>query len=382
MAWASRAGKVVFVRTTSRKDAVRCARLMSQHPRPAVSLLFACALATVAARDARAQGCSPSTAESTCFDADTLAVPFAPGDFFAISRARAMAPASWAVGVDLTALHRPVVLHAPSPDPHGRDIPVVGTLLDAAVAVAGSPARHLELGAALPFSLYRTGTGLSGVTSQTGPELSGPALRDVRVGAGYDIFRVRPGGGTAVTSGLVRLELSVPTGKSGSFAGERSVVAEPTFDLDIEDGRFFAALEERVRLREPVTFGGDRLGTQWLSSLGVGYDALEHALLRVALEAHVAPYLSTRAHTLADGTRVDPGTLVPAEWMLSVRTRFDAFSLGLGGGTAIPLSSETRVAPGGTQTKETFAPVTTPEFRFALTLRYVLPGESSRHRAP
>ena len=131
----------------------------------------------------------------------------------------------------------------------------------------------------------------------------------------------------------------------------------------------------RLRVR---TFGGDVLGTQFLSSLGVGYDALDRGLLRVTLEAYVAPYLSTRTVILPDGTRVVPGTLVPAEWMLSVRTRLESVELGLGGGTGIPFSSEARVAPSGTQTKDTFAPVTTPEFRFAFTFRYLFPGSKKR----
>jgi hypothetical protein len=46
---------------------------------------------------------------------------------------------------------------------------------------------------------------------------------------------------------------------------------------------------------------------------------------------------------------------------------------GIGGGTAIPLSSETRTDPTGSHSSERFAGVTTPRFRFFLSARYV-PG--------
>ncbi|HEX4336753.1 MAG TPA: hypothetical protein VH062_12625 [Polyangiaceae bacterium] len=333
-------------------------------------------------RDAQAAGCSPSTLQSTCFDADTLATPFAPSDFFMLSRPRAMAANSWSLGLDLTALHRPVTLRVPSPDPRGRELDVVGELFDGTLAVAGSPLRHLELGAALPFSLYRTGTGLTGVTSQTGPGLPRSAFRDLRFGAGYDIFQALLDGGSTVVNGLVRLDFSLPTGQSGSFAGERSVVTEPALDVGLTSGRFFASVEERVRLREPVTFGSELLGTQWLSALGVGVDVLDHERLRVGVEADVAPYLASRGRTFPDGTRVEAATLVPAEWMLSVRTRLDHYVLGLGGGTGIPLSSETRVDATGAKTSDSFASVTTPSYRFALTVRYVLPTSSPSDATP
>jgi hypothetical protein len=45
--------------------------------------------------------------------------------------------------------------------------------------------------------------------------------------------------------------------------------------------------------------------------------------------------------------------------------------LGLGGGSAIPLSSETRTDPTGSESSERFAGVTTPRFRFLLSVRYV-----------
>jgi hypothetical protein len=108
-----------------------------------------------------------------------------------------------------------------------------------------------------------------------------------------------------------------------------------------------------------------------VTALGAGYDALHGGRLTVAIEAFVAPYLSQEDRTLPDGTRVDAGALVPSEWMLSARTRLAAFSIGLGGGTAIPLSSESRTSPVGLETTSNYAAVTSPVYRFVVSLRYV-----------
>lgn len=340
-----------------------------------VPLVAAVSLLTTSAH---AADCVPLSAQSTCFDADSFAAPFAPSDFATMAHARAMTKGTWTLGLDLDLAHRPVVLHAPSPDPAGRDVPVVRDILGGALAVAGSPLAHLELGAALPFAFYRTGTGLSAVASQTGPELPRAALRDVRVGAGYDVFDSGLAARGARFSGIVRLDLSMPTGRSSAFAGERSVVGQPAFAVAVSGGRLFAELEERVLLREPVTFGAQVLGSQWVSALGVGYDVLAPEKLRISLEARVAPYLSSRDATLPDGTRVRTDVLAPAEWMLSARTRLDALWLSLGVGTAIPFSSDQRVSPSGKTTSDDFAAVTSPAFRLVFSARYVLDAGSNR----
>jgi hypothetical protein len=352
---------------------------MLEHVRGSVFAVLSCALAAFVGRDARAANCNPQTGQSSCFDANTLHVPFAPSDFFGLPRALAMPGQSWALGLDLSELHHPVVLHAPSPDPKGRDVDVVGDAFDGAIAVAGSPVPHLELGAALPLALYRSGNGLSGVTSQTGPDLPKAAIRDVRLGAGYDLFRSTLRDRRTSFSGIVRLDLSLPTGDASAFAGERSLMGEPAVGVEMRTGLVFAAVEERVRLRQPVTFGGQQLGTQWISSIGVGLHAIAPELLAVAVEAYVAPYLDQRTYVLPDGTRVEPGAVMPAEWMLSARTHLSAFRLGLGFGTGIPLSSDKRVAPSGTSSSESYAAVTSPSFRFAFTFRYA-PGDKPAPR--
>ncbi|HVW29008.1 MAG TPA: hypothetical protein VHC69_26770 [Polyangiaceae bacterium] len=348
---------------------------------PKRGLLFAAVLSLATAlrtSDARAADCVPRTSQSSCFDADPFHAPFAPSDFFGIPRGRAMADRTWSLGLDLTALHHPVVLHAPSPDPRGRDIDVVRDAFDGTLAVAGSPLRHLELGAALPLAFYRTGTGLSGVTSQTGPDLPKAAFRDLRIGGGYDMFHAALRDRRTTISGIVRLDLSFPTGKASAFAGERSLVGEPAVDVEMRSGSLFGTFEERARLRQPVVFGGQELGTQWLTSLGFGWNVLAPDHLSLALEAFVAPYLAQPARTLPDGTRVEPGAVMPSEWMFSVRSHLDAFLFGIGFGTAIPLSSEKRIAPSGTDSNESYAAVTSPAYRFAFTLRYAPPETAAR----
>src|SRR5205823_1002556 len=139
-----------------------------------------------------------------------VAPPFAPSPFFFLSSARAPRSGTASVGYDVAFLRRPVVLHAASPDPSGRDQYAVGDVVDMAVTASFALVPRLELGAALPFSFYRTGTGLTGVTSQSGPDLTGPALRDLRLGAGYALVGIAAGSGASMGT-FIRLDLSLPT---------------------------------------------------------------------------------------------------------------------------------------------------------------------------
>ncbi|HVU05343.1 MAG TPA: hypothetical protein VHE30_26530 [Polyangiaceae bacterium] len=317
-------------------------------------------------RSALAGDCSPRTAQSTCFDADQLWVPAAPSRFVGIPRASAGRRGTFTLGLDATYLSRPVVMLALSPDPAGRQVRVVDDVLDAALSGAWFPVEHLELSLVVPAALFRTGTGETGVTTQTGPSLSAQALRDVRLGAAQDLVEKRVGKGTVAAG--ARLDLALPTGDEGAFAGERDPVLAPSFAGEIRWGRVYGAASLGARLRRPVPLGGVRLGSQLVSMLGIGVGVLPE--LDVAAEAWALPTLLSQDRTLRDGVRVTDGALVPAEWMLSVRLKSGPFQFQGGFGTAIPLSGETRRSPTGVEATDHFAGVGTPRIRGVLILRY------------
>lgn len=325
-------------------------------------------------RFAQAADCTPRTNTSPCFDADALWIPAAPSRFASIPTSEALPRSSFSLGVDVVYLSRPVVLKALSADPSGRSIFVVDDVLDASLAGAYSPISHLELGVVLPMALYRNGTGLTGVTSQSGPTLTGAALRDVRLGAGHDLV-LRPATNDHLRfSAMSRLELALPTGNASAFAGSRGPVVAPSFSLGLAIDSVLIGAQEGVRFQSPADFGGARIGTQFVTSLGVNVDVLHDGLLALSGEAWLSPNFRSTSRTLPDGGAVTSGALVPAEWLAMAWTRWRAVTFGVGGGTAILLSHENTTAPDGTESKEYFAGVTTPRFRFVLTARYTPAG--------
>lgn len=321
-------------------------------------------------RGAFGRNCTPATRQSTCFDADTLWIPASPSPFVGIPSTRTLDVHRFSLGFDVTYLSEPVVLSATSPDPAGRRLLVVDDVIDAALSGAFSPLEHLELTAVLPMSLYRTGTGTTGITSQSGSDIPVAALRDVRLGAAHDLLLGHPGAQDYDVSAVSRLELSLPTGGASSFAGTGTVVVAPSFALGVRAGSFFASTEQGLRLFRGTSFGGARLGATYISSLGAGVDVLPAHALSIAVEAWVRPELFSQTRTLFDGTVVTSDAEVPAEWMASLRTESGPLRVSLGGGTEIPLSSRTERATDGSESSHDFAAITTPRFRFALVLRY------------
>jgi OOP family OmpA-OmpF porin len=317
---------------------------------------------------AAASPCEPETRQSTCFDADALFISAAPGHFVAIAPSAAPSVRTLYVGADATFLTRPVVLTTRSPDPSGREVPVVNTVTDVALAAAYVPAPRLELSLIVAFAAYRSGTGLSGVTSQSGPGL-GAAFRDVRLGAGYGIVDTQVGDSGVRLTVMPRLDLGLPTGDETSFAGEQRVLLAPRLSAGLAHGRFFTESEIGARLRAPVELGGARLGTELVTALGVGVSTLDGGLLDVGLEAWLRFTPVSQGRPGATLGVVD-GTLAPSEWMLSLRTQLGAVSLRLGAGTAIPLSTETRRAVDGQESTEYVSGLTAPDFRAMFGVRY------------
>ena len=169
-----------------------------------------------------------------------------------------------------------------------------------------------------------------------------------------------------------RFEMSAPTGDQGSFASDGYAVWSPSLAADYRRGAWFAGSELGLRLRKTEELQGARVGSQAFLGLGLGRDLLPRELLSVVAEAYVLPTFSEQ-HTITAppdtiGTVSSPNGqyIVPAEWMLSVRSAplFGGdVQLQAGGGGSIPFASD--------------APITNPRFRFSLSVRYAPLGRDS-----
>jgi hypothetical protein len=246
---------------------------------------------------------------------------------------------------------------------------VVGFALDASLYAAFGVLRDVELNLVAPLRLYQDGAGVGGASSQTAPEITHSALRDPRIGLAYSLDDTLHAAGLGLR---LALDASVPLGNEQVFAGERSFVAVPSVTFAFRHSLLRSSASFGLRLRRAVDFGGVRLGNQAFIALGAGVELLAPELLFVAVEAFGSPALaSNRADTA--GPLVSEVRLFPAEWLASVRSSFGTanWSLALGAGTGIPLSSETRRSPNGPSTSH-FLGVTTPDFRSLLVLRYAL----------
>lgn len=329
-------------------------------------------VASTAARDLRATDCDPDSGISTCIDSENLWQTAGPTRFVSIAPAGLPPPGRLAVVTGASFASRPVQLNAPSPDASGRDVRVVDYALNLSLGFAFAVSEDFELTLATPMALYQAGAGAEGVTSQSAPPLGSTAVRDPRIGVGFAL----PVPGRRVgLDAKARLELAVPFGDEDLYAGDRGFVLSPSLALGLGRGRLRMGAELGARLRRSAPFATARVGPQLLSAVGASFDLLDEERLSLVAEAFVLPTLVDQPGRDSGTRHVSDGVLVPAEWLASVRSApFEdrGLSLQLGGGTALPLSSETVTTETGSET-EHFAGVTSPRFRLVFAVRYAAP---------
>lgn len=309
--------------------------------------------------------CVPRTHLSTCVDADTLWPHAGPAYFGFVGGVDTTAAGQAGFAVVTTYATRPIILVVPTTQPTGTEVAAVDDLWDATFLFSLGLTDRLELDAALPVTLGRTGTGVSALTSQTPSSLSLTTMRDARLGATFRLApraREFPGEAFGVAA---RFELGLPTGDETSFAGDRSFVGVPSFAADFRRGIFMAAGELGARLRQTADLAGSRVGSEVVIAFGIGAELREDDKLSMHLEAMALPTLVKQDELgldLATGKRVATGTrppLVPAEWQASVRSAelMDGdLSASVGVGTSLGLTGESGI--------------TTPSVRLIFAIRY------------
>jgi hypothetical protein len=332
------------------------------------------------ARTSLAADCT-TPLQSTCINSDTLWPHAGAQRFLTVGGADTIASGQVAFGLDTTYLSRPIILQSSSPGPNGSEAFAVDNQVNANFLWAYGVTRKLELDFALPITLEQNGAGIAPITG--GDSLHATAIRDLRFGLAYALIsRPRVDEQTlanvpALPAIAVRFEVSAPTGDNDQFAGERTAVFIPSIAADFKRGRFFAGAEFGARLRGGVEeLAGSRVGTQLFAGLGAGVDLIrsrgesKRDLLSLTVEGRALPTFAEQA----DVTQTNTGAtstlngqhITPAEWAVALRTVpvvGDDLAIQLGGGGSIPLSSDSGI--------------TTPRFRFTLSLRYAPLGHDS-----
>lgn len=279
--------------------------------------------------------CASEASLSPCVPANAFWTRAGASRWSALPDPRLLPALEASYNLELEYQYKPLLLLAPSPDPDGREIALVRHRLTTTLGARLGVTDALELALSLPVVSYQTGAGTSGVTDRVADEVASPALADPRL---ESRLRVLPVSGLgSLDAGLT---LSFPLGNESAHAREPSVVAAPELLWQLELGRFSAAAGASLRLRRTATLGTASYGNQLGGMLAADLSVVER-WLGVSVQAWALTGLA--AHETANGAlgrtrHVDR----PAEWLVSVRSSPLAdITLSLGGGAAIPLSTET-----------------------------------------
>jgi OOP family OmpA-OmpF porin len=328
--------------------------------------VVAAALAWGAQADPARADCASESHLSTCFDADNFWPHAGPAYFNFVGGTATTARGTVGFGLVTTYLTRPVVLSIPSSDPQGADVIAVRDLVDTTPLFSLGLTDRLDVDLAVPVALYRTGIGISPLTSQGSESIPRTAMRDLRAGATFRFMGASPRMTDDARFGLAgRFELSLPTGAQGSFAGDGSVVAIPSLAAEWRPGALVLGAEVGGRVRKTADLAGSRVGSQLVLALGAGVDVLDLSRLGVFAEVAALPTFAAQRDLVRDpitGDRSDAGgraPLVPIEWQLGIRSAdilAQGVSLSLGAGSALFIGGESAV--------------TSPRFRATLSIRY------------
>ncbi len=337
----------------------------------AVTALGALAAALAAAAPSRAD-CAPVTHLATCVEADGFWPHAGAGRFAFVGAPDTVAAGRVGFGLATTYLRRPIALRAPTADPSGTDVPAVDHQVDATFLWAVGLTDRLEVSAAVPTSLYRSGTGVSAFTSQQATSIGRTAAHDLRFGLTYAwLPRAHAAEGFALAS---RLEATAPVGDRDAFAGDRGWVVAPSVAADVRVADLVTlGAEVGARLRAVTDVAGSRVGSQGYVAIGAALDLVgDH--LGVALEAYALPTLVAQASldrsptTQALVESPSSRNLVAAEWMGSVSnaSALDGDLLvSLGAGTGLPLTDP--------------ASLGTPHWRALVSVRYAPVAHAAAH---
>lgn len=229
--------------------------------------------------------------------------------------------------LDLVYQRRPLVVVVASPDPFGREVPVLGDWLTASLGGDVEVHRGLRLGAGVPLSLRLSGTGVAGVAALEGYDGDAVGIGDPELRGSLLFTR------GALRAGAVQ-RVTLPVGQSGSFLAHGSARYAPSLALAGDLGVSTWAVELGARLRRSESFGDVRFGSEALVAAGLAVRL--GAGIALGSECIVLPALAR------DETRTTDGTValrrVATELMGWLAWQREGARAVLGIGTSLPLT--------------------------------------------
>jgi hypothetical protein len=305
--------------------------------------------------------CARSAPVSPCFDADPLWIPTGPTPFASVPSARTLAPGALSLLLAAGYSDRPVVLVAPSPHPDGQSIDVVRGTSTLTLGARYGLTRGVDLGLAVPFVPFQTGSGTQSITDQHTEPLTAVALRDPRL----ELAATLLGRDARAPFALgTRLVLGVPFGTERAVAGAAGLTVAPALTAELGLGRVRLGADLGWRVVRAVNFATVREGSAVTAALAATVTLLEHPGLSVGAESWLSAHVAGRPPGVP-ASNLD----LPAEWLGTLGLAPDgAWSFLAAGGSGIPLSK----VHGPDGRASTALGVTSPDFRVLLVARCTL----------
>lgn len=227
---------------------------------------------------------------------------------------------------------RTLVATAASPDPFGREVPILDDWIVAEPFLVWRLTPRWSVAAQQPVTLSQSGLGVSGVTTIDAPEPP-VAAGDTVLSASFS----QALGATHLTL-FAGQRITLPTGHAQSFLKEQGPSYSPSLALHYTLDSLTLGALAGLQLRRAVSFGELRFGPEAI--LGAGA-AVSLGQATLGTEFHLRPAL------LSDVAA--PGAVrhrLPATLLLNLGYPTADIRLGLSLGTSLPLS---RVAGSGDQ---------------------------------
>ncbi|MEN9580367.1 MAG: hypothetical protein RJA70_3376 [Pseudomonadota bacterium] len=257
------------------------------------------------------------------------------------------------MGSELGFQTRTLIASAASPDPFGREVPLLDDWYTATPFLVWHVAPELSLAAQQPVTLSQSASGVEAVSSIDAPAIP-IAAGDTVLSALFS--HPLNFGATALTL-MVAQRATVPTGHESSFLKEDGMSYSPSLGLHWQLTSLTFAAIGGLHLRRSVSFGDLRFGSEALFGAGVAYSRWNASL---STELQLRPAL--QSDESAAGATIHR---FPAALLFNLGYPFGPVHAAIGVGSSLPVSVTQK---GATSDRVSGPPGSV--FRMSATLAY------------